>query len=127
RPAPARRRWACVNGAFGVRGGRPEGPTAGRPRERAVKYANIQVLRFFAAFLVLLYHLGVYAQRLLAVNEPAVNVIAHPVFAVGVVVFFAISGFVLTHSLQSTTVPQFLLLRLARIYPAYCVAVAAVL
>src|SRR5438874_9306287 len=90
------RRWPCVGGAFGVRDSRPEEPVARRPRERAVKYANIQVLRFFAALSVLLYHLGVYAQRLLNVNEPAVNVIAHPVFAVGVMVFFAISGFVLT-------------------------------
>jgi peptidoglycan/LPS O-acetylase OafA/YrhL len=92
-----------------------------------VKYANIQVLRFFAAFSVLLYHLGVYAKRLLAVDQPAVDVIAHPAFAIGVVVFFAISGFVLTHSLQTTSVRQFLSLRLARIYPAYWVAVVAVL
>ena len=43
-----------------------------------MKYANIQVLRFFAAFFVLLYHLGVFAKLLLHVNEPAVEVIAHP-------------------------------------------------
>jgi peptidoglycan/LPS O-acetylase OafA/YrhL len=92
-----------------------------------VKFANIQVLRFVAALSVLLFHLGNYAKTFLGMHDPLVEVIALPVFSSGVMIFFAVSGFVLTHSLQSTPVRQFLLLRVLRIYPAYWGAAAAII
>jgi peptidoglycan/LPS O-acetylase OafA/YrhL len=91
-----------------------------------VKFANIQAVRFFAALSVLVFHLGNYAKMVFNMHDPFVELIAQPVFSAGVMVFFAVSGFVLTHSLQSTSVPQFLLLRVLRIYPAYWAAAAAV-
>ena len=40
----------------------------------------------------------------------------------GVIVFFLISGYIITHTLQSTTANNFLIRRLFRIYPAFIVA-----
>jgi peptidoglycan/LPS O-acetylase OafA/YrhL len=92
-----------------------------------MKFTNIQVLRFAAAFGVLLTHVGFFAHSMLGINGPTIDALTAPVFWAGVPVFFAISGFVLTHSLQTTPVRRFLLLRAARIYPPYWFAAIVVL
>ena len=43
----------------------------------------------------------------------------------GVVVFFLVSGYIITHVLQRERTPEFLVLRAFRIYPLYVVAVLA--
>ena len=48
-------------------------------------------------------------------------------FALGVPLFFAISGFVLTHAIQRESVSRFLVARFLRIYPAFFLAVALTL
>jgi peptidoglycan/LPS O-acetylase OafA/YrhL len=91
-----------------------------------MKFTNIQVLRFVAAGGVLLLHLGLFANSMLGLNGPAIDALTAPICWAGVPVFFAISGFVLTHSLQTTPVRRFLLLRAVRIYPPYWFAAAVV-
>jgi exopolysaccharide production protein ExoZ len=91
-----------------------------------MKYTNIQVLRFIAAGGVLLLHLGIYSKAILGFTGPVVDALNAPICWAGVPVFFAVSGFVLTHSLQTTPVRQFLLLRAVRIYPPLWVAAAVV-
>jgi len=91
-----------------------------------VKFTNIQVLRFAAAGGILLLHLGVFAHALLGLTGPVADALAAPVYWAGVPVFFAVSGFVLTHSLQTTPVRQFLLLRAVRVFPPYWVAAVVV-
>ncbi len=81
---------------------------------------NVQVLRGFAAFLVLLAHSVGYNERLL-----------DPIFGVGtrgVDLFFVISGFVmvLTTSKRPVTPVQFLLNRAIRIVPLYWILTLAV-
>lgn len=95
-----------------------------------VRFNHVQVLRLFAAATVVLDHTMIFTN------------IAHPglvntrlatdggwIGGWSVSLFFAISGFVITHSSQGRSPLGFLRLRLLRIFPAYwlaCLAVAAV-
>ena len=86
-----------------------------------MRFVNIQVLRIVAAVAVLVFHLGIYFREVTGVETLLSRTMAHPSFSLGVPLFFAISGYVLTHSLQSTPPRRFLLLRVLRLYPAYLI------
>lgn len=91
----------------------------------SVRFNYIQILRFLAAAGVLLYH-GHYYVGELVWKTPLTRAFDFH-FSWGVELFFAISGFVVSHSLTFTTPGRFLLLRLIRIYPAFWLAAAIVI
>ena len=89
-----------------------------------MRYTNIQFLRVAAAVGVVLYHLGCHAPPLLGL-DPAV--LRHTLVAgFPVPLFFAVSGFVLTHALRSAPPGRFLVARFLRLYPGYWLALAGV-
>jgi exopolysaccharide production protein ExoZ len=91
----------------------------------SVRFNYIQILRFLAAAGVLLYH-GHYYVGELVWKTPLTRAFDFH-FSWGVALFFAISGFVVSHSLTFTTPGRFLVLRLIRIYPAFWLAAAIVI
>ncbi|MEO8673987.1 MAG: acyltransferase [Casimicrobiaceae bacterium] len=90
-----------------------------------MRFNNIQVLRFFAAASVALYHSHYYVGALLWKTPMTRAFDFH--FAWGVELFFAISGFVVSYSLTKSTPGRFLALRLMRIYPAFWLAAFVVI
>ena len=88
-----------------------------------MRFNNIQILRFFAA--ARLCSTTVIPTRANG-GEDAADPPFDFRFAGGVELFFAISGFVVSHSLSRTTPGRFLVLRLIRIYPAFWLAAAIV-
>jgi peptidoglycan/LPS O-acetylase OafA/YrhL len=89
-----------------------------------MRFQAIQILRFFCAASVVIFH----AVALL--HEQSTDWIVVPWDQLanwGVLFFFAISGFVLTHALQKETVVRYLLLRILRIYPPFLCAIGIVL
>lgn len=92
-----------------------------------MRFANIQALRFAAAFAVVLYHLGPVVSHRFRVSGSVIDFLRAGLLGMGVYVFFAISGFVLAHSLQSTPVRQFLIWRALRLYLPYWTLVMALL
>lgn len=92
-----------------------------------MRFANIQALRFVAAASVLLFHLGPIASVKLNVSEPLLDAFGDGFLGLGVYVFFAISGYVLAHSLRTTPVPQFLAWRAIRIYVPYWLLIAVLM
>ena len=88
----------------------------------SVRFNYIQILRFLAAAGVLLYH-GHYYVGELVWKTPLTRAFDFR-FSWGVELFFAISGFVVSHSLTFTTPGRFLVLRMIRIYPAFWLAAA---
>lgn len=99
---------------------------ARRPRLR-----GLDALRFFAAFAVLLYHFAAFDTYSTAVwGEPVEDVTgdAGVWFGYGALapsLFFVISGFVILMSAQGRNLRRFVSSRVARLYPAYWVAVLA--
>ena len=89
-----------------------------------MRFNNIQILRFLAAAGVLLYHGHYYTGEWLA-KTPLTRLFDYR-YSWGVELFFAISGFVVSHSLSRTPPGRFLVLRLIRIYPAFWLAAAIV-
>ncbi len=90
----------------------------------AVRYTNIQFLRIAAAVGVVLYHVGAHAPALVGL-DPAL--LRHTLFAgLPVPLFFAMSGFVLTHALRSAPPGRFLFARFLRLYPGYWLALLGV-
>ena len=88
-----------------------------------MRFNNIQVLRLLAAITVFLTHLDYYSLHLFGATGLAVDPIWRGNWmSCGVPVFFAISGFVLSHALQKTSPARFLLARALRIYPGYWLA-----
>jgi peptidoglycan/LPS O-acetylase OafA/YrhL len=90
--------------------------------------AALTGLRFLAAFLVFLFHVNIRT-KLLFLPWPVYNVVQHG--ALGVTVFFVLSGFLLTYSHQKDFAGgqmqdgkyylSFMYKRMARIYPAYLI------
>src|SRR5271169_5849698 len=89
-----------------------------------MRYNNIQILRILAALGVIVLHLPVYAARdfnapdCLSVLAWTGNRMAYPV-----PLFFAVSGFVLTHALHVAPRRRFLAARFLRLYPGYWLAI----
>ena len=88
-----------------------------------MRFTNLQALRTIGATIVVLCHLRFHGLERLGLNSPILDwmldYLSGPVLAA----FFAMSGFVLVHSLQSTPASQFMLGRLLRIFPAYWAAI----
>ncbi len=87
-----------------------------------MRFNNIQVVRIVAAVAVVLAHLTYYSEKLF-------HTVAFPfAFLEGswtcfpVPLFFAISGFVLTHAVQRSQTSTFLLGRALRLYPGFWLA-----
>jgi peptidoglycan/LPS O-acetylase OafA/YrhL len=95
------------------------------PATDSPRYYQIQALRFFAAFAVVVSHAFIFTSQ--KYPMPA-NLVELAGWAGGwsVALFFCISGFVITNGAQTLGARQFLLHRLTRIYPAYWLAVVAV-
>ncbi len=99
-------------------------PPAAAPQ--SIRFDRVQVLRFFAALGVVLYHSSFYLQRKHLDTGVFVRFFDHH-FSWGVELFFVISGFVIAHSIERMSVAEFARRRLLRIYPAYWLAVALLL
>jgi len=92
-----------------------------------MRFNNIQVLRLVAAVGVVVIHLSLYAEREFGVTGPGWKLLQLPGIAPAIVpLFFAVSGFVLTHVLQSSPPARFLLHRAIRLYPGYWLTMGAV-
>jgi peptidoglycan/LPS O-acetylase OafA/YrhL len=90
-----------------------------------VRFTNVQLLRVAAAVGVVLFHLGSHAPVLLGLDP---SWLRYPLVAgFPVPLFFAVSGFVLTHALRSAPPARFLLARFLRLYPGYWLALLGVL
>jgi len=90
------------------------------------RYYLIQCLRFFAASFVVVYHSVIYVATYGGQLPRDAAYYFGEVSQVGILIFFAISGFVITSSVQRRTSGDFLWLRFLRIYPGYWVAAALV-
>lgn len=87
--------------------------------ERTLTLKNIQALRLFAAALVFLQHAYVLSSQV--VGEPALDFRKFNFGGLGVYIFFIISGFVIALQTEKKSA-VFASHRLARIYPAYLIA-----
>jgi peptidoglycan/LPS O-acetylase OafA/YrhL len=114
--------------------GRTLKPSRGSIQSRSERFGYIDSLRGIAALLVIYLHLADYFLR----NEPNLGAFDHWSFVaftdvidigkVGVIVFFAISGYVIPFSLMKRTdhaVPHFVISRFFRLYPAYWLSLPA--
>jgi len=93
-------------------------------RQKPVRYYEIDLLRFLAALVVVLYHFtyrGFHADHLSPVDYPRLGAVFKYGY-LGVELFFIISGYVVLLSEQGKTVGQFFISRITRLYPAYWVA-----
>ncbi|MFC0646551.1 acyltransferase family protein [Cellulomonas phragmiteti] len=93
---------------------------------RTQRVHSLQWLRFVAALAVVFYHAAVY-QSLQRDSSWALQYVPGWLGAVGVSLFFALSGYLMSSSMHRYPAPQFLLHRLVRIYPPFFVVVALVL
>ncbi len=94
-------------------------------------YYQIDLLRFVAAFSVLLFHYSVRsygANPALYVHYPFLDIIGRYGF-LGVPLFFIISGFVISLSAEYSNAKNFLISRITRLYPAYwlCISLSAII
>jgi peptidoglycan/LPS O-acetylase OafA/YrhL len=114
--------------------GRSLKPSPGLFQSRPERFGYIDSLRGIAALLVIYLHLADWFLR----NEPNLGAFDHWSFValtdvidigkVGVIVFFAISGYVIPFSLMRRTdnaVPLFVISRFFRLYPAYWLSLPA--
>ena len=80
--------------------------------------ANLQVLRAFAASLVLVHHVAVYGQALRGAGRPFAA-LDHLMGVWGVAIFFALSGFLMARLVTRDAPLIFLAHRVGRIFPTY--------
>ena len=98
-------------------------------KSSANKIDNIQFLRLFAALAVVFFHSSKYLERLVGESASLIVTFFNPIGAIGVDIFFVISGFVITYS-QSNRVRKympFLKERFLRISPIYYVYTSIVI
>lgn len=95
------------------------------PAQDAPRYYQVQALRFYAAFAVVVGHAFIFTTQKFPISSDIVE-LAGWAGGWSVALFFCISGFVITHGAQSLGAGQFLIHRLTRIYPAYWLAVVVV-
>lgn len=88
-------------------------------------FLGIQGLRFFAAALIVLYHVIHYSLDMKVVAADGLTR-SPPMLSSGTTVFFVISGFLMAGLIERTPPARFLAHRILRIYPAYLIAVALV-
>lgn len=94
------------------------------PHKRPIRFYEIDLLRFLAAFSVVIYHYTYrgYAQgHYSPIAFPELGIVTRYGY-LGVELFFIISGYVVLLSAQGKTVRQFFLSRVTRLYPAFWVA-----
>ncbi|MGY4643125.1 acyltransferase family protein [Cellulomonas sp. URHB0016] len=87
---------------------------------------SLQWLRFAAAAAVVVYHSAVYLS-LMQGEQWAVEIVPPWLGAVGVAIFFALSGYLMSVMMVRYGASTFLLHRVVRLYPIYVVIVALVL
>jgi peptidoglycan/LPS O-acetylase OafA/YrhL len=88
-----------------------------------MRFHNLQLLRVLAAVAVVGYHLDHYGRALFTAPAESTAVFSLWGFTgFAVPLFFALSGFVLTHALHSTPPARYLLARILRLYPGYWLA-----
>ncbi len=92
-------------------------------------YQSVQFLRFVAALLVVIFHAHVAQSRLTPASQPGLIDYYFSAGAIGVHIFFVVSGFVMAHtSLDKFATPgatsEFLLRRICRIFPPYWIYAA---
>ena len=93
-----------------------------------MRFNNLQILRLVAAMGVALSHLGIAAEMVFGVSDGSTEWLRMPRLSpLWVQTFFALSGFVLTHALQSCPPGRYLYLRAARLYPAYWIVTGTVI
>jgi peptidoglycan/LPS O-acetylase OafA/YrhL len=93
-----------------------------RTENRAEPDNNFNLIRILGAFAVIYGH----AYDLTVVNGPAPGILGHSVHTFGLIMFFSISGFLVMKSLdQSRGLADFLVKRIARIFPGLTVAILA--
>lgn len=89
--------------------------------KKPIRYYEIDLLRFLAALVVVLYHFtyrGFHANHASPVDYPALGTVFRWGY-LGVELFFIISGYVVLLSTQGKTLGQFFASRVKRLYPAY--------
>lgn len=92
-----------------------------------MRFNNIQILRLVLSLGVVSVHLSTYAQIEFGTTGADLAVLLLPGFSAAIApLFFAVSGFVLTHVLQTAPPGRFLLHRAVRLYPGYWLAMGAV-
>jgi len=91
------------------------------------RYYLIQCLRFFAASFVVVFHSVFYVSTHGGQLPRDVAYYFGELSQVGILTFFAISGFVITTSVQRRTSSDFVWLRFLRIYPGLWLAIAIVI
>ena len=93
---------------------------------KAGRYYLIQCLRLFAASFVVVFHSVFYVSTHGGQIPRDAAYYFGELSQFGILIFFAISGFVITTSVQRRTSGEFLWLRFLRIYPGYWLAIAVV-
>ncbi|MEO8675484.1 MAG: acyltransferase [Casimicrobiaceae bacterium] len=94
---------------------------------KAERYYLIQCLRLFAASFVVVFHSVLYVSTHGGQLPREVAYYFGELSQLGILIFFAISGFVITSSIQRRTSSEFLWLRFLRIYPGFWLAIAIVI
>lgn len=93
-----------------------------------MRFNNIQVVRLVTSVAVVLAHLGYYAQHTFGTTAfPAELLWTGNWKSCLVPIFFAVSGFVLTHAVAGASAGRFLWGRAVRLYPGYWVAALLVM